>query len=94
MGVLPEGLMRTALSETGTKAEGFAEIRDGEGKLLVCFASKDAETLWGYRYQRERIIYAMRNRRKNIPEYLRTGEAPPHLKREALKLMILNLLKV
>jgi hypothetical protein len=86
-------MMTKCVSIAGTKAEGFTEIRDGGGKLLVSFASKDTETFWGYRYQRERIVYAMRHRRNNIPDYLRTGEPPPHLKVEAIKLMILNLIR-
>jgi hypothetical protein len=81
------------INAAGSEAEGLAEIRDKEGKLLVSFASKDAKTFWGYRYQRERIRYAMRHRRDNIPEYIRTGEPPPHLKVEAIKLWIKNLIR-
>jgi len=85
--------MRTCTITPRSKAEGFAEIRDGNGKLLIAFSSEDINGFWSQLYQRERIIYAMTNRRKNIPDYLRTGELPPHLKLEAIKLRIKNLIR-
>jgi hypothetical protein len=63
------------------------------GELLVAFSSEDINGFWSQLYQKERIIYAMRHRRDSIPEYLRTGEPPPSIKREAIKLRIKNLLR-
>ena len=63
------------------------------GELLVAFSSGDAETPWGERYEKARIKFAMRNRRKTIPEYLRTGKCPAHLKRTAIWLAVRNLLR-
>jgi hypothetical protein len=86
---MPEGQ-----ASGGAKISGFVEIRDGEGKLLVAFSSEDAEDYWGQRYQAERIRYAMRKRRQNIPQYLRTGEPPPKGRKiEAIKLRVKNLLR-
>jgi len=85
--------MAKCISITGTEAEGYTEIKDKDGNLLVAFNSKDAESYWGNEYQKERIKYAMRHRRDNIPEYLRTGEPPPNIKKEAIKLKIKNLLR-
>lgn len=58
----------------GTKAEGYVEIKDKHGSLLVAFNSADAETYWGNEYQRERIQYCMRHRRDKVPMSLRTGQ--------------------
>ena len=63
------------------------------GELLVRFSSEDTEGFWGQLYEAERIKFAMRNRRKQIPEYLRTGERPRHLKRTAIWLAVRNLLR-
>jgi len=63
------------------------------GELLVAFNSKEAESYWGNQYQKQRIRYAMRHRRDTIPEYLRTGELPPNIATETIKLRIKNLLR-
>jgi len=47
------------------------------GELLVAFSSKDAETYLGGQYQKERIKYAMEQRRKAIPTRYRTGQPCP-----------------
>ena len=85
--------MATCTSDAGSKVEGSAEIRDRDGNLLVSFASSDAEGFWGNLYQSARIKYAMRHRRDNIPQYLRTGELPPHKIREAIKLTVKNMIR-
>jgi len=86
--------MAKAIStSTGYDVIGETVIKDKEGNLLVQFSSKDAETTWGQIYEAERIKYAMRNRRKNIPFYLRTGERPEHLVRTALCLAVKNILR-
>ena len=74
MGVLPEGLMGSCATTSGSKAEGYTEIKDKDGNLLVAFSSKDAESYWGNQYQKERVIYCMKHRRDKIPMYLRTGK--------------------
>ncbi len=78
---------------TGSRIIGEACIRDSKGNLLVQFCSIDAEDFWGNLYEAERIKYAMRNRRKNISEALRTGERPSHLVRRFLSLKVKNILR-
>ena len=63
------------------------------GELLVAFSSEDTESFWGQLYEAERIKFAMRNRGKTIPEYLRTGGRPLYLKRTAIWLAVRNLLR-
>ena len=67
---MPEGI-----AGGGSKATGYTEFRDRDGKLLVAFNSEDAEDYWGNRYQAARIRYCMSHRGK-IPGYLRTGKKP------------------
>ena len=85
--------MAKALSNLGRKVIGETEIKDKSGNLLVRFSSEDTEGFWGQLYEAERIKFAMRNRRKTIPEYLRTGGRPKHLRRMAIRLAIGNLLR-
>ena len=85
--------MPEAMIASGNKVIGETVIKDKDGNLLVAFSSIDAEGFWGQMYEAERIRYAMRNRRKTIPEYLMTGERPHHLIRMALWLAIRNLVR-
>lgn len=85
--------MAKALSNSGHKVIGETEIKDKSGNLLARFSSEDTEGFWGQLYEAERIKFAMRNRRKTIPEYLRTGKHPAHLKRTAIWLAVRNLLR-
>jgi len=80
-------------TNTGSKIIGETVIQDKFGNILVQFSSLDAESFWGNVYEAERIKYAMRNRHKNIPQYLRTGERPQNLKRTALLLAVKNILR-
>jgi len=80
-------------TSSGQKVIGETKIKDRYGNLLVAFSSIDAEGFWGQMYEAERIRYAMRNRRKQIPEYLRTGDRPQHLIRMAIWLTVRNLLR-
>jgi len=86
--------MAKAIS-TGSASEvtGETEIKDKHGNLLVRFSSEDTEGFWGQLYEAGRIKFAMRSRGKTIPEYLRTGERPLHLKRTAVLLAVKNLLR-
>lgn len=90
------------MSEVGSSVGGsrtigttrvFEPLADGSKRLLVAFSSEDITGFWSYFYEKQRIQYAMRNRNKAIPDYLRTGGIPVHLKSEAIKLFILNLLR-
>lgn len=78
---------------SGVAVIGETEIRDKDKNLLVRFTSVDAEDCWGNFYEAQRIEYAMRNRRKTISEHYKTGVRPVHLKREAISLLIKNLLR-
>jgi len=84
---------RTGSAGFSRKVVGTTECTDSEGNLLVAFTSEDAKDFWGNLYQAERIKYAMRHRRDQIPMYLRTGEKPEQVRVEALKLLIKNLLR-
>ena len=85
--------MAKAIGRQGQKVIGETEIKDKSGNLLVRFGSEDTEGFWGQLYEAERIKFAMRNRGKTIPEYLRTGERPRHLKRTAVLLAVRNLFR-
>ena len=85
--------MAKAIGRQGQKVIGETEIKDKSGNLLVRFSSEDTEGFWGQLYEAERIKFAMRNRGKTIPEYLRTGKRPAHLKRTAIWLAVRNLLR-
>jgi len=82
--------MGTCTTSGGSKAEGYTEIKDKDGNLLVAFSSEDAETPWGQRFQAARIRYSMLKRRETIPMWLRTGKRPRWipfwLRRQTLKL--------
>ena len=85
--------MAKAIGKQGQKVTGETEIKDKHGNLLVRFGSEDNEGFWGQLYEAGRIKFAMRNRGKTIPEYLRTGKHPAHLKRTAIWLAVRNLLR-
>ena len=85
--------MAKAIGRQEQKVIGETEIKDKSGNLLVRFSSEDAEGFWGQLYEAERIKFAMRNRGKTIPEYLRTGGRPLYLKRTAIWLAVRNLLR-
>ena len=97
LGLLGKGKPFTArtfpTSKTGQEVIGETEIKDKHGNLLVRFSSEDTEGFWGQLYEAERIKFAMRNRGKTIPEYLRTGGRPLYLKRTAVFLAVRNLLR-
>ena len=85
--------MAKVLCSSGNKVIGETEIKDKHGNLIVRFSSEEAEGFWGQLYEAERVKFAMRNRGKAIPEYLRTGGKPLYLKRTAILLVVRNLLR-
>jgi len=86
-------MAKAIATSQGHEVIGETEIKDRDGNLLVRFSSEDAVGFWGQLYEAGRIKFAMRNRRKQIPEYLRTGERPRHLIRMAIWLAIRNLIR-